>query len=293
MIIGHGRQFEYLKKVRERGTFAHAYLFFGPESVGKLHVAREWVKLFFEPADWEAIDENRHPDLIYLSKEKLLITDNQKEIGIKDILELRRLASLSSNSGGHKFMVIDGADDMSEEAQNSILKVLEEPPQKTIFILITDSPQRLLSTIISRTVPMEFSFVADDDIISFLDKSDVSAPKKEKILTIASGRPGIAVRAVSDKDFLENEWLSFESFQKVFNSDAVNQFLYSQNIYQEPEAVEKLIYFFLSELRKKLASGENAEQTLDSLKYVFNSSDLIKRTNVNKRLLMDNVFLSL
>ena len=293
MIIGHRRQFEYLKKVHERGTFAHAYLFFGPEHVGKLHIAREWAKLFFEPTEWSAIDEGRHPDFIGLSKEKLLVSDNQKEIGIEDIWELRRLASLSSNSGGHKFMVIDGADDMSEEAQNSILKILEEPPPKTIFILITDSSQGLLPTIVSRTVPMEFSFVADDDIISFLDKSDVSAPKKEKILTIASGRPGIAVRAVSDKDFLENEWLSFESFQKVFNSDAVNQFLYSQNIYQEPEAVEKLIYFFLSELRKKLSTGENAEQALVSLKYAFNSSDLIKRTNVNKRLLMDNVFLSL
>ena len=293
MIIGHRRQFEYLKKVHERGTFAHAYLFFGPEHVGKLHIAREWAKLFFEPTEWSAIDEGRHPDFIGLSKEKLLVSDNQKEIGIEDIWELRRLASLSSNSGGHKFMVIDGADDMSEEAQNSILKILEEPPPKTIFILITDSSQGLLPTIVSRTVPMEFSFVADDDIISFLDKSDVSAPKKEKILTISSGRPGIAVRALTDKDYLENEWHVYESLKKVFNSDTLDQFLYSQKIYQEPESVKKLIYFFLSELRKKLASGENAEQTLDSLKYVFNSSDLIKRTNVNKRLLMDNVFLSL
>lgn len=293
MIIGHKRQFEYLKKVYERGTLAHAYLFFGPEHVGKLHVAKEWMKLFFEPAERDAIDENRHPDFIYLSREKLLASDNQKEIGIDDILELRRLASLSSNSGGHKFLVIDGADNMSEEAQNSLLKVLEEPPQKTIFILITDSIQGLFPTIVSRTVPMEFSFVADDDLISFLGESAVSALKKEKILTVSSGRPGIAVRAVSDEDYLEKEWPVYESFRKVFSSDALSQFLYSQKIYQESEAVEKLIYFFLSELRKKLASGENAEQVLNSLKQAFNSLDLVKRTNVNKRLLLDNLFLSL
>ena len=293
MIIGHRRQFEYLKKVQERGTFAHAYLFFGPEYVGKLHVASEWAKLFFEPAEWSVIDEKRHPDFIYLSKEKLLASDNQKEIGIEDIWELRRLVFLSSNSGGHKFMIIDGADDMSEEAQNSLLKVLEEPPPKTIFILIIDSLQELLPTIVSRTVPMDFSLVADEELEEFIKKTVKNPVQEEKILTISSGRPGIAVRAASDKDYLEKEWLAYESFKKVFNSDALNQFLYSQKIYQEPETVEKLIYFFLSELRKKLASGKDAEQSLNSLKYAFNSLDLIRRTNVNKRLLIDNLFINL
>ncbi|KKS37453.1 MAG: hypothetical protein A3G49_04185 [Candidatus Sungbacteria bacterium RIFCSPLOWO2_12_FULL_41_11] len=291
-IIGHKRQVEYLKKVRERGTFAHAYLFFGPENVGKLHIAHEWAKLFFESADWRAIDENRHPDFIYLSREKLLVSDNQKEIGVDDILELRHLASLSSNSGGHKFMVIDGADDMSDTAQNSLLKILEEPPPKTVFILITDSLEGLLPTIVSRTVPMEFSFVADDDLIPLLDESDVGAPKKEKILTISSGRPGIAIRAVSDKDYLENEWLFYESFKKVFDSDALSQFLYSQKICQEPETVEKFLFFLLSELRKKLVFNENyGWEAVGSCKEVFNSSDLLRKTNVNKRMLLDNIFL--
>lgn len=321
MIIGHKRQFDYLKKVHERGTFAHAYLFFGPEHVGKLHVAREWAKLFFPPTirgltqtitqinadieirvnprhypresanEQQLIDENRHPDFFCFSKEKLLASDNQKEIGIKDVLELRRLAFLSSNSGGHKFMVIDGADDMSEEAQNSLLKILEEPPQKTIFILITDSSQGLLPTVLSRTVPIEFFFASDEELASFIEGSTKNTAQREKILAISSGRPGIAVLALADEDYLEKEWSAYESFKKVFNSDTLDQFLYSQEIYQETGTIEKLIYFFLSELRKKMSAEENAEQALNSLKRIFNGLELIKKTNVNKRLLLDNIFL--
>ncbi|MBI2637573.1 MAG: hypothetical protein HYW88_01610, partial [Candidatus Sungbacteria bacterium] len=139
MIFGHERQWEYLKKVHEKESFAHAYLFSGPAHVGKATLAKEWVKLFLgaTPEAREAIDAGRHTDVIYLSKEKPLSAENEgKSIGIDSIRELKRVLGLASYSGGMRFVLVDGAEDMRTEAQNSLLKILEEPPQKTVLILI-------------------------------------------------------------------------------------------------------------------------------------------------------------
>ena len=67
MILGHERQWEYLKKVHEQKSFAHAYLFFGPQHVGKRTIAKEWAKLFFSVEAKEGIDAGTNPDVIFFS----------------------------------------------------------------------------------------------------------------------------------------------------------------------------------------------------------------------------------
>lgn len=296
MIIGHERQIEYLKKVYERGTFAHAYLFFGPEHIGKLVVAKEWLKLFFPAGSLSGIEENQNPDVIYLSRSRLLVTENQKEIGIEDILELKRRAALSAYAGGQKFIIIDGAHDLSEEAQNSILKILEEPAGKTVFILITDSPDSLLPTIVSRSVPLRFTFVPDVRIRAYLEEKGILPEKSEKILGLASGRPGVAISFAEDKKFFEEERNMAEFFRKITGSDFLEQVIFSREISQEPEKLDKFLCFLLGEGRKKMFSGaadSNGFSALSNLRRVLWGRRLLRETNVNKKLLVENILLEI
>src|SRR3989344_5302248 len=203
MILGHERQWEYLKKVHEQKSFAHAYLFFGPQHVGKRTIAKEWAKLFFSVEAKEGIDAGTNPDVIFFSKENALVpTETESSISIDSIRELKRLCSLGSYSGGMRFVIVDGAEDMRIEAQNSFLKLLEEPPKNTIIILISADAEMLLPTVRSRAIPIEFGFVAESEIKKYLNKH-VPASSIDDIAEIASGRPGVAVRLSEDQKILK------------------------------------------------------------------------------------------
>jgi len=281
-----------MKSVYESGTAAHAYLFFGPEHIGKLAIAKEWVKFFFPEENAALIDRGAHPDVLYLSRERLLVTENQKEIGIDDVREVRRRIALRPNSGAHFFVIIDGAEDLSEEAQNSFLKVLEEPPSYARCILITDSPERLLPTVVSRTVPMEFAFVSDTEISAYLSDRRVSSDEREKILMVSFGRPGIAARMCEDKEFYKKESGEYESFARAAHADMIDQFLWSQKMSQDADAIEKFFFFLLVECRKRLLAEPARAEAL-SAREILRLLDMMRETNVNRRLLLDNVFLSL
>lgn len=295
MLIGHKHQFEYLKKVHERGTFAHAYLFYGPEGVGKLTVAKEWIKLFFDEADHGRVEVLNHPDTIFLSLDHPLVPgeEDSKEIGIENIRELKRLAAMTPHSSSHKFIVIDLADKMSEESQNALLKILEEPNKNTVFILITDSHGSLLPTILSRVVPIRFAFVENGDFSDYFEKAGIGLEAVEKILKLSAGMPRKAVRMVKDKKFLEEEEKKYAQFEKVLKSEIEDQFFWSQKNYQDEETLPDFVYFLLRRVESNLRSGENEKNAIGRYKNIFSYIGLLKRTGINKRLVLDNIFLNL
>ncbi len=154
-IIGHKQQLERLTHAMETSTLAHAYLFAGPEGVGKRTIA---VKLAQELLEWEKREkwgakgaEFFHPDFLFI--------DGADGIKIEQIRELTYKLSLKPYSAKYKIAVIDAAEQMSDEAANALLKSLEEPKPYTIIILITSNPNRLPKTIVSRTQKINFGLV--------------------------------------------------------------------------------------------------------------------------------------
>jgi len=146
-IIGHKKQLEFLDNAREREKLAHAYIFAGPEGVGKKMVAR---KLALELLGQVAGDQ-MHPDLIEV--------DGVNGIKIEQIRELVYKLSLKPYSSQHKVAIINDAHEMTTEAANGLLKSLEEPKPNTIIILITSNAYKLPKTILSRSQKINFGTV--------------------------------------------------------------------------------------------------------------------------------------
>lgn len=142
-ILGHKKQLEFLSSAISKGKLAHAYIFAGPESVGKRTIALKLAQSILATEG-----QNFHPDLLEIN--------GQEGIKIEQIRELVYKLSLKPYMAKYKVAIIDAAENMTAEAANALLKCLEEPKPGTILILVTANPNRLPKTIISRTQKITF-----------------------------------------------------------------------------------------------------------------------------------------
>lgn len=140
-IIGHKKQWEFLKKKFESNQLSHAYLFAGSKEIGKRTFAMEF-------SDFIGC---KFPDLMVVKSE------DGKEISIKQIREVQNFLAYKSYNGGFKVVIVDDAEKMNQEAQSCFLKTLEEPKGKTLLILISSKHDMMLSTIASRCQTIKFS----------------------------------------------------------------------------------------------------------------------------------------
>ena len=175
-IVGHKRQLEFLAKSLATGKIAHGYLFAGPSGVGKKTIATKFAfsLLGSEPGKFSA-------DFLEL--------DGAQGIKIEQIRELTYKLSLKPYSAKYKVALIDAAEEMTLEAANALLKVLEEPKSHTIIILITSNPSRLPKTIVSRTQKITFGLVAGREAQPMVDDqyaTFVSADLVERMILAAT-----------------------------------------------------------------------------------------------------------
>jgi DNA polymerase III delta prime subunit len=151
-VAGHKTQLEFLENAYKRDKLAHAYIFAGPEGVGKKQIA---FRLAQELLKNEGESNNFNADYIELSGEG--------SIKIEQIRELIYKLSLKPYSSKYKVAVIDKAEGMTTEAANALLKLMEEPKSYTIMFLITSNPSRLPKTILSRGQKITFGPIAGQE----------------------------------------------------------------------------------------------------------------------------------
>lgn len=158
-MIGHEKQWNFLKKKFEQNQLSHAYLFTGSEGIGKKLFAKEFSEFI----------GCKFPDLLVAEPVE------GKEIPVVKIREIQNFLAYKSYNGGFKIVIVDDAHLMSQEAQNCFLKTLEEPKGQTILFLISSKPDMLLATIFSRCQAIKF--FKPKNLPENLEKS-----KKEKII---------------------------------------------------------------------------------------------------------------
>jgi len=159
-VIGQDKALALLDRSLKENNVAHAYLFVGPRHIGKKTLALNLAQALNCDADkppcgqchsCRRILEQKHADVTCIG------LDSKTEIGIDDIRKLQRLANLPPYEGKRKVFIIDDAEYLSTEAANSLLKILEEPPPKVVWVLLTAEEPRLLPTIVSRCQRLELS----------------------------------------------------------------------------------------------------------------------------------------
>ena len=196
------------------GNVPHAAIIDGPAGTGKRTLTGLLCQTLFcenkngkEPCgkcpSCVQVMAGSHPDLILLSKEKALIKGakpDRKSIGVDDIRELIALIGVYATTG-KRVVCIEGADALTVEAQNSLLKTLEEPPEATCFILITEHPENLLTTVISRCRKIHLRPWSDEYIRQILVSEGVSPSRCAETVIFCGGSIGKALSMANDEAY--------------------------------------------------------------------------------------------
>ncbi|WP_099467484.1 DNA polymerase III subunit delta' [Konateibacter massiliensis] len=263
-IIGHTQIIEHLKSAIKLDKISHAYIFNGEAGSGKRMLASAFaMTLQCETGNDEpcgkcqsciqAVNQN-HPDIIWVSHEK------PGSIGVDDIrVQLNNDIGIKPYSGKYKIYIINEADKLTVQAQNALLKTLEEPPAYAIIILLTMNHEALLSTILSRCITLNLKFVEDELIRKYLmEVQEVPDYKADISVAFAQGNVGKAIKLGSTQDFDE---LRDDTFSMLRNMDDMEMY----------EVIEYI---------KKIAENKlNIEDYLDLIIMWFRDVLLFKATN--------------
>lgn len=301
MIIGHQKQRQFLKKMSESGKLPHALLFTGQEKLGKKTIALDFISSLFDE------ETNNHPDFIFVEPQ-------EKTLQIEQIRELSRRLSLKPIKAPLLAAVIDRADRMTKDAQNCFLKTLEEPRGKTLLILVSNQPNSLLPTIISRCQLIKFYPVRETEIREFLlarqnfseknlggQGKGISNEESEYIVKISLGRPGTVIDFLSSPEKLEARKKTAGQLTKLLSAPLSVRFQYVEKKLAEEENLNEVLDVWLSFFRENLLSGLNVHpagnasllRTKNILEYIQKINSLFSTTNINPRLALETLMLEL
>lgn len=208
-VVGHKDKVTRLKRMVEARRVPHGLLFYGPGGIGKRLIADVLAASLlcenFDSADGKTVPcgvcpacrrlgEQTHPDFkaVVPQGEKL------KSIKIEMIREVIGQAQLAPALSRRRVVIIDGADFMNEAAANSLLKTLEEPAGETVFILIAQRQAAILPTILSRVMPVSFSPLSEEELLSLLLRSPEKYPSPRRLACIADGSAGRALELAAN-----------------------------------------------------------------------------------------------
>ncbi|GAB4168098.1 MAG: DNA polymerase III subunit delta' [Geothermobacteraceae bacterium] len=188
-IIGHQQQKDIFRRALRAGRLAHAYLFEGPEGIGKKLMATALARALCclegtgcgSCAACRKVDHRNHPDLHLVEPEGV-------GIKIEQIRRLTRELAYRPVEGRKKICIIDHADSMNQAAGNALLKTLEEPPGDAIMILLSSHPERLLQTIRSRCQRVPFHRLPREEVLTVLtERLGIEETEARVLAALAEG----------------------------------------------------------------------------------------------------------
>jgi DNA polymerase-3 subunit delta' len=240
-IWGHTAQSSQFTQAIEFGRVRHAYLFAGPDGVGKSKLANIFAKALNCPSpkapgvpcggclSCRKIERGTHPDVQTFSLESQEAMNERKSgkntsLTIETVRHLCAVTALRPMEGNWRVIMVEDAESLQEVAQEALLKTLEEPPQFMVLLLLADDAEALLPTIRSRCQIVELRPVSHATIVDGLVQTGVTEANADRIASLAAGRPGWAIRAANDPKLVVSKgdaigralsWIEANGYQRL------------------------------------------------------------------------------
>ena len=255
-------QSDYLNEMLRADKFPHALLFTGPDGTGKSEFAVEYAKKLLCKSDQEeacgschsckVFSAETHPDYINIAP-----AEEGKLIGVDVIRELIVTLTKTSQFGGKTVAIIENAEQLNRNSANALLKTLEEPTANTILILVCSYPHRLLPTIRSRCLRMDFPVPEKQAALSYLQAQNVK--EAELYLQIAHGSP-LNASLMANSDLSEQRKVLLKNLIKTSRGQAIS--LAMKEIDKLPlKAVLDWCIDFCDDLIRVKSQGDQAQLT--------------------------------
>ena len=240
-IIGNEKAKEILKKSIISNRISHSYMFLGQEGIGKQLIAKELAKAILCTENGEycgkckscvELASDNNPDFIYIAPEQ-----EETKIKIDQIRNMQLKVSEKPIISSNKVYIIDNADTMTTEAQNCLLKTLEEPPEYVTIILIGTNEESFLTTIRSRCTKIHFDKISNEKIKEYLIKNDLS-DLSEDLLELADGSIKKAIQISQNQD-------GYYSIEKIMNNiykcDIIEILNLAEELYKSKDTIHSIL----------------------------------------------------
>ena len=320
-IVGNEQIIEHLQNAISMGKVSHAYIISGPQLSGKMMIAEAFARALQcekegtdgcgECKSCHQADDHNHPDIIYVSHEK------PNNISVDDIrTQLNNDIVIKPYSSKYKIYIVDEAEKMNQQAQNALLKTIEEPPAYAVIMLLTTNADSFLQTIRSRCITLNMKSVKDEVIKAYLmNEKHIPDYQAEIDVSFAQGSIGRAEEAATSQEFAEMtqnalKILKYANTMEVYElSDSIKALsAEKQNIndyldifqfwfrdvlmFKATKEIDNLVFKQEINFIKEQASQrsyENLEKILDSIQ----KTKVRLKANVNFELALELLFLTI
>jgi len=307
-VTGHDKLLCGLEEDIATNNVAHAYLFAGPDGVEKYKAAKTFARILQCKAGYcgecdvcREIEKGYHSDTVECA-------DNAETLKIEQIRLMIDKVNMTKTSN-YKVLLLQNVERASAAACNAMLKTLEDPPPKVVFILTTNNLKEILPTIVSRVRLLKFRRLSDSDMKAVLQNKYplVEESVVASVCMYAQGRVGKALQLMENEELLNTYKQLHQNIELLLSSnDRARQFMFVGDIAaaaKEQKSSEPITDFLVSlelVLRKQMlmsVTSDNgngilpAEKCVTLLQKIQEAKKLLKN-NINSRLILENLMLN-
>lgn len=277
-IIGNKENKIKLKNMVENNNILHSYIFSGISGIGKFEFAKEFAKAILcldeknKPCNkckaCETFDSFNNPDVIIIDEQDNSIKTEQMKNLVNNVFEKPIQSS-------KKIYIINNSENMTKEAQNSLLKTLEEPPEYIVIILITSNENLLLNTIKSRCIKIPFNKLSNEEIKEYFFRINESID--DNAIKIFSGSIGRAIK-LKNKN---NMYLKIEEiFQNIEKLNELQILKLKDEIFIDKDEIYSILdYINVIFYEKTMKNLENTAKYVTCIKIIEETKLRLKRNS--------------
>lgn len=284
-FIGNEKVKNDLIKILKNNNILHTYMFIGTKGIGKKEFAKEFAKGILCTNEDKfcnncksclEFENNNHPDFYYIGLE------DENSIKIETIRNMQKKVQELPIVSKKKVYIIDDCEYMTKEAQNCLLKTIEEPPEFVTVILITSNENKILNTIKSRALKIYFNSIEQNKLQEYLEKEHQIKNISQNMLKAFGGSIGKAIQMNKQPELYNNIEKVFDNIEKYNVISAMQEL---EILYKEKEMINDILDYInviflnkakeddkyveyiklVEQTKKNLNSNCNYDMTIDSL----------------------------